>query len=177
MLFEKKLQNRVAYLAIGRSSLRNQGVPGLVKTSRDFAASLNLKAMAKCWNELNFDSYLDRKTKALQKKFRKKARNNFGAARKALNLFFRDVVYNTFLRKKYNISLVSKHIEQLELPLDSYTSKKIIKRYPILKFYWGGIKYLSAECSELFQDRATIMAVQKKCARVHLDVFYWREGK
>lgn len=176
MRFENKLQERVAYLAIGRSALRNQGVPGLVQKSRDFAGALNLKEMAKKWNDLKFDLYLDNKTKELQRKFPNGAKKNFGAARKALNLFFRDVVYNTFLSKYFNIKLARRHLEQLELPLDSYTSKKIIEKYPILKRYWWGIKYLSKECNDFFQERASVLAFQKKLTRIHLDVFYWRNN-
>lgn len=173
MLFKNKLQERIAYLAISRSSLRNQGESGIIAKSRTFSAKLNLNVFAKNWNNLTYSGYLDVKSETLSKNFRNK---KFGAARKALNLFFRDVVYNTFLVKEYKIKITFKHLKQLEIPLDSYTTKEIFKKFPFLKKWWGGIIYLNKEINDWFQEAASRIAVKQNLPKVHLDVFYWRKG-
>ena len=175
--FEKKLQHRIAFLAIGRSALRNQGASGLLKKSRDFCSILDLEQMAIIWNKGNFKPYLDRVTQILMKSFPKKAKNNFGATRKALNLFFRDVIYCNFLSKHFGLRVSKKLLSQLEVPLDSYTTKGIYIFKPTLKPLWKGIRYLSPTVSNEFQKTAAIIAAKNKIVRVHLDVFYWREGK
>lgn len=174
--FETRLQERIAYLAIGRSALRNQGAVGMVQRSRDFCKQLPLEVMAEYWNQGNYRTYLDDQTRTLMSSFRKGAKNNFGAARKALNLFFRDVVYNQPLSKYHKLKLSSKHIAQLEVPLDSYTTKGIIRSFPDLKKRWKGIKHLCINVSDEFQEAAEEIAIENNTFRVHLDVFYWREN-
>jgi hypothetical protein len=97
---------------------------------------------------------------------------HWGAARKALNLFLRDVLYNHYLSQHFRFRRIEKW---LEVPLDSYTAKGIREKYGSKKLPpWKGIKYLTPEVSQAYQDAATKLASDSKFARVHLDVLYWR---
>ena len=174
---EKRLQKRTAYLSISRSALRNQGAKGLVKVSREFAAEVNLKIMAEKWNKKRYSPYLDQMTELLMRRYPKDARTNFGAARKALNLFFRDTVYNRVFTTAFGLSTSKSHLSQLELPLDSYTIKGLAKSFPELKREWSGIKYLKPGLSEIFQQKAAQIAARNGLVRVELDVFYWNIDK
>jgi len=72
----------------------------------------------------------------------------------------------------------------LELPLDSFAAKGIQK--DALKtqgFTYGqhtlerfpGIKYLTREVNEAYQQSAASIASTRGFARVHLDIIYWRD--
>lgn len=68
-----------------------------------------------------FDLTLDELTEKLRKKMPKGARH-WGAARKCLNLFFRDALYNFYLREAYGLA---KFEGVLEIPLDSYVGQAL----------------------------------------------------
>ena len=166
-------KRRVCQLAVGASALRNQGAEGVVKTAREFFKDIKLQYFV-IQNGIKFQMRLDLVTHRLLKKFPKKARN-WGAARKAINLFLRDVLYNTYLNKHNSFQKVEKYFE---VPLDSYTIKGIkadSKNSLIPK--WSGIKYLKSEDSKIFQNIAKDIAKRKGIARVHLDLMYWRTNK
>ena len=166
-------KRRVCQLAVGASALRNQGAEGVVKTARDFFKKMKIQSFV-TQNENQFQKRLDSETDKLLTNFPKRARN-WGAARKAINLFLRDVLYNTYLNKYYSFYKVEKY---LEVPLDSYTIKGIkedSKTNSLPK--WKGIKYLNLEYSKIFQNLAKDIAKRKGIARVHLDLLYWRNNK
>jgi hypothetical protein len=173
--FYTELQARIASLAIGRSALRNQGASRMVQDARDFCMALDLSQLAKDWNAKRFHAYLSRQTRALMKKFRKRAQKNFGAARKALNLFFRDIVYNGILTKRHKLNLSKAYLNQLEVPLDSFTTRGIFRSFPAFRKQWEGIRYLKPTLNNQLQKRAAEIAKKNNIATVHLDVFYWRE--
>ncbi len=100
--FIDRLQARTALLAIGRSALRNQGAPGVVIAARKYLRGINLGDFAVA-NGLDFSAALDRHTAKLMERFPKGARNNWGAARKAMNIFLRDVLYSQPLCEQYGL--------------------------------------------------------------------------
>gem|GEM_PF-2289817 len=107
--------------------MRNQGPKYMVRQARLFTSAINLTEMANFWNQKRYVSYLDDLTIKLMAFFPKGARRNFGAARKALNLFFRDILYNSRLVQHYELNTSIHYLSQLEIPLDNQTAKKIIE--------------------------------------------------
>jgi hypothetical protein len=165
------LKHRIAEGAIGPSALRNQGDSGVLSAARRFLKSINLIEFS-VNSERKFKTVLDAHTNRLKRSFPKEARH-WGAARKGLNLFLRDVLYNRYLSRYYGFRGVERW---LEIPLDSYTAKAIRRRYGAKGLPpWRGIKHLKPEVSQAYQDAATRLASDCGFARVHLDILYWRE--
>jgi hypothetical protein len=165
------LKHRIAEGAIGPSALRNQGDSGVLSSARRFLKSMDLFDFS-VNSERKFKTVLDGHTNRLKRSFPKEARH-WGAARKALNLFLRDVLYNRYVSRYYGFRGVEKW---LEIPLDSYTAKAIRKRYGAKNLpAWKGIKHLEPEVSQVYQDAANRLASGHGFGRVHLDILYWRE--
>ncbi len=101
--FVQQMQSYVAETSVGASALRNQGGSGLVQTSREFFKKLNLSSIPK--SRTAFNEWLNTQTGKLAKEFPKGARN-FGAARKALNLFLRSAAYNVVLNRAHNLDKI-----------------------------------------------------------------------
>jgi hypothetical protein len=180
--FEKKLYRRIAQVSIGASAIRNQGGSGLIKILRDyFETEINpstfFKALPK---KKSYRDYLDYHTDQILKRFPKGAKS-WGGARKGLNLFLRDFVYNGYFGNKYNVpteySELNSFIKYLEVPLDKEVAHGIIQDCQNEKPKWTNIRRLTPEISEIFQEQAEIIANQKGTARVNLDLIYWRSDK
>jgi len=166
----KLLQYRTAEGAVGPSALRNQGSRGVLTAARRFLKAIDLFKFS-VTTEQQFKAVLDAHTDRLKFSFPKGARH-WGAARKALNLFLRDVLYNRYLSRHFAFQQIEKW---LEVPLDSYAAKAIRKNYGIKNLPpWKGVKYVTPEASQAYQDAATRLASSSAFARVHLDVLYWR---
>ncbi len=108
------LQDRIAELAIGPSTLRNQGAKNVVGRARSFLKRIELKDFGKA-SRTAFYTRLDQDTLLLKRYFPPGARN-WGAARKAINIFLRDVLYNSYLSSVYHFVRLEKW---LEVPLES----------------------------------------------------------
>jgi len=144
----------------------------VIGVARDYFKRLDLRMFAVA-SEKEFVQRLDTATENLRRRFPKEAKN-WGAARKALNLFLRDTLYNTFLSKHYHLE---KTEPWLEIPLDQYVAAGLHRDYrgeDLPK--WDGIKRLTPENSVAFQRAAKLVAQEKGIARIHLDLFYWRAG-
>jgi len=164
------LQYRTAEGAIGPSALRNQGKSGVLAAARRFLRAIDLFRFS-VNTECEFKSILDEHTNDLMVTFPKGARH-WGTARKALNLYLRDVLYNRYLSRHFGFRKVEKW---LEVPLDSYVAKAIRKGFGIKDLPpWKGIKYLTPESSQAYQEAARRLASKGGFARVHLDVLFWR---
>jgi len=164
------LQYRTAEGAIGPSALRNQGKSGVLAAARRFLKAIDLFRFS-VNTECEFKSILDEHTNDLMVTFPKGARH-WGTARKALNLYLRDVLYNRYLSRHFGFRKVEKW---LEVPLDSYVAKAIRKGFGIKDLPpWKGIKYLTPESSQAYQEAARRLASKGGFARVHLDVLFWR---
>ena len=168
-----KFQSRTAELAIGPSTLRNQGAPGVVDTARKYLMRLDLKQFNDC-TQKDFQGVLDKETKKLQNQFPEGAKN-WGAARKALNIFLRDALYNHYLREHYKLQHIA---SWLEIPLDSHVAGRLRGEYrgsDLSK--WPGIRHMDSDISDEYQCVAEQVAGRRGVARVHLDLFYWRAAK
>jgi hypothetical protein len=172
--FIDRLQARTALLAIGRSALRNRGAAGVVVAARKYCRGIDLRDFAVA-NGSDFSAALDKHTEKLMERFPKGARNNWGAARKALNIFLRDVLYSQPLCRQYGLRRLERW---LGLPLDSHAYDGLVedsrakRRLP----KWPGVKGLDSTLSATIQAAAARIAGANNTRRVHLDVKYWRKG-
>jgi hypothetical protein len=167
--FAKALQERIAWLAIGRSTLRKQGAPGMVAVARRFLARLPLCDFTP-GKRTDFDETLNRHTARLMRKFPEPANKNWGAARKSLNIFLRDVFYSQLLRARYGLSRIE---PWLELPLDSYAYAGLCNDGDLCTD-WPGVKHLTCDINAHLQNIAAQVASRFDTFRVHLDLRYWR---
>lgn len=175
--FIEALINRVAEVSVSASALRNQGAGGIIGICRDHFRHLDLLKFSDYLNSSDFKEYLDEETQILLNKFPSKG-HSWGAARKALNLFFRDVCYNHYLRAY--LSLPSEDnfsvFQNLEIPLDKDVAVGLSSvRIDLPK--WNSIKSLSPEQNKVYQDAAVEEAEKQQTLRVHLDMEYWRRNK
>lgn len=169
------VQLRVANSCIGASTLRNQGAPGIVKKARRFCSELDLMEL-KNMTDGQFQNWLRTKTEDLMRQFPEQAKDNWGAARKAINVFLEEASYNRFLHKEYELHKLQ---ALLEIPLDNQVVKALKRdarkhgiRYDLLR--WKGIRGLTPEQNTRYQELASEMAIRKKTLRVFLDLEYWR---
>ena len=164
--FYCEMQKHIAISAIGPSALRNQGSDGVIKAAQKYLADINLQVF-RAKDEDAFLRVLDDQTEILRRAFPRKAQN-WGAARKALNLFLRDICYNRFLCKKHGLALME---DWMEIPLDSLTAaslKREGKRGELPK--WPGLNRLSPTISSKFQAIAKRIASAQNISRIHLDM-------
>jgi hypothetical protein len=173
-LFLKMIQTRTATIAIGPSTLRNQGKPKVVSTAREFLQQLDLDGFS-ATTAARFEYKLEKETEKLRSTLPVGARN-WGAARKALNIFLRDAFYSHYLRDEYRLAGIE---WWLELPLDKYSALGLRDDIAKLKLKlqlprWPGVKHLEVSVSACYQHAASLVAQRRKIARVHLDLSYFR---
>lgn len=165
------IQSFVASESISPSTLRNQGAKRVVEGARRYLAGLDLRLFAVS-DRRDFARQLDKCTNALRRRFPERARN-WGAARKAMNVFLRNSYYNQFLCSSCNLHLA---VAFYEVPLDSIVAselRKLDKRKVLPK--WQGIKYLDKHTNAVYQSFLGQLAVQFAIDRVHLDVILWQK--
>lgn len=178
----RKIHKRIAIVAVGGSALRNQGDSGLVGIARSyFENEIVLDDLFDCLqNKPLFDNFLNKHTKELVNRFPEKGKS-WGAARKGLNLFFRDLVYNKFIAEKYKLSVnfqqFNDQIKHLEVPLDSYVANELYGKSQKKLPRWISIKELQHKKSEEYQAFALDYANELDIARVNLDLLFWQPSK
>lgn len=170
----EKLQEKIANLAIGASTLRNQGPPGMIASARLFLSRLDLNASIDAFKKQKYQKYLNKQTLKLMEFFPEGGCNNFGAARKSLNIFFRDIFDNRIILKHFKIKQTHILYKQLELPLDSYTIRGLLLYSNESKQFWQSIKSLTPKNNQHFQKLAHELATLKKINRNELDILLWR---
>jgi len=166
----QSMQKRVAEVAIGVSTVRRQGSKGVAEAARRFLADVSLQRFA-ALDEESFYDVLDETTDQL-KRFLPKQGRSWGLARKCLNIFLRDALYNVYLRNEYDLS---KAEQWYEVPLDGKVAKKLRRaagRGVLPK--WDGVKRLDTTTSASYQKFAQDYALEMGIARVHLDLCLWR---
>lgn len=177
LAFLKQLQRRIAQAAIGPSSLRKQGASKVIARARTFVNQIDL-AQVSALNAVTFVDWLDATTDALVNKLPSGARH-WGSARKAVNLFLRDAVYNQDLALHFQLDKVR---PWLEVPLDQHVriglrglpeAKQLGRKLP----GWTTIKKLTPEISAAYQQLACRDAENRGVCRVDVDVYYWRAGE
>ena len=157
------IRRREAFAAIGPSTVRNQGAAGVVRAARTFLSQMDLRPFGTKKQDA-FADILEKETEALCKALPKQARS-WGLARKALNIFLRNCLYNHYLRTKFQLDRAEQF---LELPLDSLVAKALRARDGDLPS-WRGLKHLKRCDSARFQKYASRLAQSEGYARVHLD--------
>lgn len=178
--FIKKNHRRLSIISVDSSSLRNQGAPGIIKSARDyFYNSISLDSyFEKLSNPDKFRHFLDNHTNQLLDLFPSTGKS-WGAARKGLNLFLRDVVYNKFFSDHYGLpsdyKKFNETVKYLEVPLDSFVAIGIFNDAKGILPKWISIKKLTREISDLYQIEAQKIAEEEQTARVNLDLKYWRQ--
>ena len=164
------LQTFVSELSANASTLRGRPA-GTVKRVRRFLRTLNLERYA-VDDKAAFLRRLDHDTESLRKVL---PQRQWGVARKSLNLFLRDVLYNHYLRRHFGLRRIE---SWLEIPLDSYSMKGMAadpvnrhRRSPLRPI---PIKDLTREVNCRFQRAAREIAARIGTQPVHLDLRYFR---
>ena len=170
--FIPTMQQKVATTAIGPSALRNQG-KGVLSAAQLFLAKVSLSKIPR--SDLNeFEEWLDWQTEKLLEVLPVKGKP-WGTARKAINLFLRDVLYNRYLCYKSGLETIE---PWLEIPLDSAVAKglkRLGQRGQLPR--WPGLKKLTKPVSQRFQEFASELAEQNGVERIHLDIYLWLENR
>lgn len=167
--FYADMQRYIAVTTVGPSALRKQGAKGVIKAAQQHLAVANLQIF-KQKDELAFLRMLDIETEKLKLALPEGAQN-WGAARKALNLFLRDICYNRFLCERHDLASIE---EWLELPLDRLVATSLIDKDIADKLpQWPGLKWLKKNISEEFQSFAKQYALEQGVSRIHLDMRLW----
>jgi hypothetical protein len=173
VIFLDKIQAFISITAIGASALRNQG-KGVLAASREFCAKMDLGKYSDINNIVKFQILLNKDTERLLDNFSFRKRP-WGTARKAINLFLRDALYNKYLSARYQLEEIEPF---LEVPLDSAVSKGLRKRAGrgVLP-QWPGMKSLTKTISDNYQVFAQAIAKELKIHRIHLDIYLWLENR
>ena len=166
----KRLICRTAELAIGPSTVRNQGAVGVVRSARSGLRNVDLPAFKRA-DRASYSELLDKETQSLRRRLPPTARH-WGTARKCLNIFLRDVLYCRYLCDHFSFH---KFQAQLEVPLDGHVAGALLKDAEGTELpRWRTIKSLTPQQSEQYQAVARRIAMRKDTHAVHLDLLYWR---
>ncbi len=167
-----RAMRHLSQLAANGSSLRNQGAPGVVGAARTFLEGVDLGSFVAS-DSNGFAGLLDQTTDQLCSSFPEGARN-WGAARKVLNLFLRDCLYNTYVAEAYGLLRIR---TWLEVPLDSQVARGLLTS-PLGNQLpeWPGLKYVTPAQNSQYQVVAASIAGSLGVARVDLDLWYWRQN-
>jgi len=168
----KRVRQWVANIAIGPSTLRNQGAPGVNDAARAFLRTLDLMAI----KPTRYHETLNEWTGQLLTKLPEGARN-WGTARKAINVFMVAAFFNRVLSKEYNLEQLG---NVLETPLDSQAAYEMRRRARMKGRRlprWSTITGLGSESSQQFQAYALELARGLGLCRAELDLVLWRSAK
>ncbi|MDW7762062.1 MAG: hypothetical protein SCM96_15655 [Acidobacteriota bacterium] len=159
-------QSRTARISVGASTVRGRGNAGVVAAARRHLRQLDLSM----FGQPQFFDNLNVATIALRDSLPSGARH-WGLARKVLNIFLRDCLYNTYLDAAFGLS---KNLAYFEIPLDGITAvhlKRAAGRGMLPA--WPGVKHLAEPLSVRYQEAATAEAGRRGIPRVHLDAIWW----
>jgi len=84
-----------------------------------------------------------------------------------------DALYNQYLNREYKLSSIE---QWMEIALDSKVSKGLRKRYEGLP-RWPGLRHLTHDVSDQYQECAERLAERVGISRVHLDIMLWLENR
>ena len=170
--FIATMQRRTSVTAVGPSALRRQG-KGVLKATQTYLGQLDLSRTPMSCHD-KYLHWLDKQTESLLDALPIRNRP-WGAARKALNLFMRDVLYNQYLNGHFGFSKLE---ACLEIPLDRAVATGLKGRAGHGRLpQWPGLKNLKPNTSKKFQDFASEYARRKRIEKVHLDVYLWLENR
>jgi len=169
------VQKFTAIQAVSASTVRGQR-KGTLKKIHAYLGRLRLDRLAGM-NGADYARWLDAKTGDLQKKLRGRNKR-WGLARKAMNLFMRQCLYNTYLSRKFRLRGVQQH---MEIPLDSKVARGLKEHAGRGKLPpWPGLIGLKSkknredEVYRKFQVHAKEYASRERLpGRVFLDNYLW----
>ena len=171
----KLVQHYVANIAIGASTLRNQGAKKVVGTARTFLASVDLMPL-KSKAPSQYGIWLDDRTFELEAEFedllpKPNPSKKWGPARKALNIFLCHAFLNRYLCETYALDRLG---DVMETPLDMVAATELRKwdKKGRLK-RWKTVSGLNAGESKVYQEVATDCAKEHEIPRACLDVVLW----
>lgn len=162
------MRRRVARMSVGPSTARGQGVSGVVDRLRKGLFEIQLSAFATRSAE-EFARALDKETVELQKRLPRQARS-WGLARKCLNIFLRDCLYDRVLCGRFEL-LQCEHL--LELPLDSKVAGRLRQEVGEAAPSWMSLRALNGAKSAAYQAAASQLAASWCIPRVHLDLYLY----
>jgi len=173
--FYPDMQRYIAVTTIGPSALRNQGSKDVIKKAQKHLGAIDLNVF-RVSDETSFLRVLNDETENLRCALPPEAQR-WGAARKALNLFLRDICYNRFLCERHDLSRTE---EWMEIPLDSLIAaslKREAKKEGVQLPRWKGLIGLLRDDSSKFQAFAKQLASGQGISRVHLDMRLWTKER
>lgn len=162
------LQARASRAALAPSSMRGTGRAGVVDAGRPYLREIDLRRFATP-RAVRFRRELDEHTDGLLRTFPRAARQ-WGLARKGLNIFLRECLYNVHLRDAYALDRGEMFYE---VPLDALTGTAIWKASDGRVPRWTTIRALRPKVSDDYQRVAGELAAQQRIAPVHLDAVWW----
>lgn len=164
-----KVQEFIANAFTG-TAIRNMGPRGTLERVREYLKAIDLGAIGGA-TASSYPGLLDDHTEKLRRSL-PKGGQHWGLARKSVNLFLRDALYNFYLRTHYGLEKVE---PWLEIPVDSYVARRLAKKPEGADLpKWRSVKGLKQEENAQFQTVAAEVAERKHTARVHLDLLFWR---
>jgi hypothetical protein len=157
----------VAIAAITPSAVRRAGSSGVAAAARDYLASLRLQRFAVS-SPAQFAAALNRSTSKLEQALPTAGRS-WGVARKCLNLFLRDSLYNWYLRTNFRLDVAE---PLYEVPLDSLVATRLRRLSSGHELPpWRGVKHLTPPINDIYQKAAAALAQKRGVQRVHLDLY------
>jgi hypothetical protein len=166
------IKERAAVVAVGPSTARGQGAPGVVDALRDALKEVPLSRFSKS-GQGGFRRALDASTQSVMQTLPRPARS-WGLARKCLNIFLRDCFYNAYLRDAYGLVAAE---PWFEIPLDRVVAEGLKENVGMALPRWPGVKRVSPELSTDYQEAALVLSRCWGITRVHLDTYLWIAGR
>lgn len=163
------IQRFIAYGSVGASTVRGLRTKGVVVSGRKALRKVDLAPYGHATAE-SFRRMLDRDTERVRRSLADGAQF-WGVARKVLNIYLRNALYNTYLTAHYGLAGLEPYCE---VPLDSLSAKGILshaRERPLPR--WVGVKYVTPEINSHFQRLAATVAAESKTSRIHLDALFW----
>ncbi|WP_152969045.1 hypothetical protein [Amantichitinum ursilacus] len=165
--YRNKLRCRIANSAIGPSTIRGMAKKGTIAPARLFLAQIDLSKFINCDAE-EFAKLLD----GITEQYRNEVKLHWGTARKFLNIFLRDCLYNRWVCEDFQLSEIGQFFE---VPLDSHVARELKQKAGRGKLpRWRGVSRLDAPQSKQFQNYADKLAKSEGVWRVDLDIIFWR---
>lgn len=167
--YTRRRQHRVARVAIAASTVRGQGPPGCAQRTREFLKGIKLDQLVQP-DERRFLARLEALTTRLQRAVPRPGLQ-WGSARKFLNIFLRDSLYDGHVSSTFDLHRIERW---LEVPLDGDVGHRLGHEPEGAALpRWTTIKALSPDVSRAYQLVAQRVADRHAVARVHLDLLYW----
>lgn len=173
--FETALKVNLTKRSVGTSALRNQVRKGGIGAVHAFLGGLRPRELRALRSRKAFLRWLDARTSELELKVGASHGLQWGSARKALNLWLRDIVYNHHFRSAYGLDRLE---PWLEVPLDSHTAAFIRRESEADLPNWTTIVAVTPDFSRCYQEAASEIVRTPRFAHfghpVHLDLAAWR---